>query len=170
MTIKPSPLTIEVASLAGKLVQRLSFDEKGRGVTFRLGAGPVLGLGGGGAQFDRRGSFDAMNNGHRAGEYQIFGSRVPIPFLIGTEGWGLFLHRPFRASFDLRGAGGPVSSPEPNPGRPEEQPLPLDLFVIRADTPPAIMAEYDEITGKPVMPPKWALGYMQSHRTLAGPE
>ena len=167
VTIKPSPLTVEVASLAGKLVQRLSFDEKGRGVTFRRGSEPVLGLGGGGAQFDRRGSFDAMNNGHCPGEYQIFGSRVPIPFLIGTEGWGLFLHRPFRASFDLRGPEGRFE-PRAVPRRPAERPLPLDLFVIRADTPPAIMAEYDKITGKPVMPPKWALGYMQSHRTLAG--
>jgi alpha-glucosidase (family GH31 glycosyl hydrolase) len=167
VTIKPTPLTIDVASLAGKVVQRLSFDEKAPGISFRLGAGPVLGLGGGGAQFDRRGTFDAMNNGHRAGEYQIFGSRVPIPFLIGTEGWGLFLHRPFRASVDLRGHEGRLET-RAEANRPDERPLPLDLFVIRADTPSAIMEEYDNITGKPVMPPKWALGYMQSHRTLAG--
>jgi alpha-glucosidase (family GH31 glycosyl hydrolase) len=167
VTIKPSPLTIEVASLAGKVVQRLSFDATASGISFRLGAGPVVGLGGGGAQFDRRGTFDAMNNGHRAGEYQIFGSRVPIPFLIGTEGWGLFLHRPFRASVDLRGHEGRLEA-RAESNRPEERPLPLDLFVIRADTPSAIMEEYDNITGKPVMPPKWALGYMQSHRTLAG--
>ncbi len=169
VTIKPAPLTIEFASLAGKLVQRLSFDEKAPGVTFRMGEGPVLGLGGGGAQFDRRGTFDPMNNGHRAGEYQIFGSRVPIPFLIGTEGWGLFLHRPFRASVDLRGPEGRLEA-RAEPSRPTERPLPLDLFVIRADRPSDIMAEYDKITGKPVMPPKWALGYMQSHRTLAGRE
>jgi alpha-glucosidase (family GH31 glycosyl hydrolase) len=167
VTIKPSPLTIEVASLAGEQVQRLSFDERSPAVTFRLGRGPVLGLGGGGAQFDRRGSFDAMNNGHRAGEYQIFGSRVPIPFLIGTEGRGLFLHRPFRASVDLRGPEGRLEA-RALPGPAVERPLPLDLFVLRADTPSAIMAEYGNITGKPVMPPKWAIGYMQSHRTLAG--
>src|SRR5262249_41067846 len=32
------------------------------------------------------------------------------------------------------------------------------------------LREYARLTGKVVMPPKWALGYMQSHRTLAGPE
>src|SRR5262249_40638481 len=32
------------------------------------------------------------------------------------------------------------------------------------------LAEYYRITGKPVLPPKWVMGYMQSHRTLAGPE
>ena len=47
--IKPSQLTIEVATLAGKQVQRLSFDEKAPAISFRLGQGPVLGLGGGGA-------------------------------------------------------------------------------------------------------------------------
>ena len=169
VTITPAPLTIEVASAADKVVERLTFDESSAGISFRLGAGPVLGLGGGGSQFDRRGTFDAMNNGHRAGEYQIFGSRVPIPFVIGTEGWALFFHRPFRASLDLRGTEGRFQ-PRAESGRPEEWPLPLDLFVIRADKPADVMTEYAEITGKPVMPPKWALGYMQSHRTLAGPD
>jgi alpha-glucosidase/alpha-D-xyloside xylohydrolase len=169
LTIRPSPLTIEVASKAGKLVQRLAFADKSAVVSFRLGGGPVLGLGGGGSQFDRRGTFDAMNNGHRAGEYQIFGSRVPIPFVIGTEGWGLFLHRPYRGSFDLRREEGRFEAPA-GPRRAEERSLPLDVFVIRADTPGAVVAEYAALTGKPAMPPKWALGYMQSHRTLAGPD
>jgi alpha-glucosidase/alpha-D-xyloside xylohydrolase len=87
--------------------------------------------------------------------------------LIGTEGWGLFFHRPFRGSFDLRGAEGRFEAVSA-PSRPEERPLPLDVFVIRADTPGAVAAEYAGLTGKPAMPPKWALGYMQSHRTLAG--
>jgi alpha-glucosidase (family GH31 glycosyl hydrolase) len=169
LTIKSLPLTIDVASKSGKLVQRLSFDEKSGAIAFRLGEGPLLGLGGGGAQFDRRGTFDAMNNGHRPGEYQIFGSRVPIPFLIGTEGWGLFFHRPFRGSIDLRGAEGRFEAPGQS-RRPEELPLPLDVFVIQAETPGAIAAEYAGLTGKPAMPPKWVLGYMQSHRTLAGPD
>ncbi len=32
------------------------------------------------------------------------------------------------------------------------------------------MTEYNRLTGRPVLPPKFALGYFQSHRTLAGPE
>src|SRR6185436_14240395 len=31
-------------------------------------------------------------------------------------------------------------------------------------------AEYIRLTGSPVLPPKWAFGYFQSHRTLAGPD
>jgi alpha-glucosidase len=68
------------------LVQRIGFSSDRPEFTFHIGKGPILGLGGGGAQFDRRGKFDRMDNGHRAGEYQIHGSHVPVPFLIGTEG------------------------------------------------------------------------------------
>ncbi|MCZ6777009.1 MAG: hypothetical protein O7D34_11195 [Ignavibacteria bacterium] len=32
------------------------------------------------------------------------------------------------------------------------------------------MAEYANLTGKTVTPPQWALGYIQSHHTLSGPE
>ena len=97
VSVMPAPLTVEIRAGGGKLVQRLTFAERDGAVTFHTG-GRVLGLGGGGQQFDRRGSFDPMTNGHRAGEYQIFGSRVPVPFLIGTAGWGLFVHRPYRAA------------------------------------------------------------------------
>lgn len=169
LTITPAPLTIDVASRDGRAVQRLAFNSDQGAVTFRLGKGPVLGLGSGGAQFDRRKTFDAMNNGHRAGEFQIFGSRVPIPFLIGTDGWALFFHRPYRASIDLRDAEGRFEARSDRAG-PLDRPLPLDLFVIRVDEPADAVREYVALAGKPAMPPRWALGYMQSHRTLAGPD
>ena len=169
VTIRTSPLSIEVATDAHKLAQRLSFEEDSGVVKFRLGEGPVFGLGSGGTTFDRRGTYDAMNNGHRAAEFQIFGSRVPIPFLIGTEGWGLFFHRPFRGSFDLREYETRFEA-RPQARIETDRPLPLDLFVIQAEPPAAALAEYAELTGKPAMPPKWVLGYMQSHRTLAGSE
>ena len=49
-------------------------------------------------------------------------------------------------------------------------PLPLDFFVVGAREPEAIMAEYARLTGHPEMPPLWAFGYQQSHRTLASRE
>jgi alpha-glucosidase/alpha-D-xyloside xylohydrolase len=167
--VDTSALRISILSKDGKRVQELVIDEKTGAVSFDLGRGPVFGLGGGGLQFDRRGLYDAMDNGHRSGEYPIFGSRVPIPFLVGTDGWALFFHRPYNAAFDLRGARGFFL---PNPGSKDkkEMPLPLDVFIIWAEEPAAVFSEYICLTGKPAMPPKWALGYMQSHRTLAGPE
>src|SRR5262249_43776560 len=47
---------------------------------------------------------------------------------------------------------------------------PLELYVIRLQEPADALAEYIRLTGRPVMPPKWVLGYVQSHRTLAGPQ
>ncbi len=115
------------------------------------------------------GVYYSMQDGFRAGEYQIFGSRLPIPFLIGTAGWSIFFHRPFNAHIDLRTNSGKFI-PLRNPKTSEEASLPLDFFVTYDDSPSRAMSEYDLITGKPVMPPKWALGYLQSHRTLSGPK
>lgn len=48
--------------------------------------------------------------------------------------------------------------------------LPLDVFVMAAQEPAALLEEYAKITGYPEMPPLWSLGYQQSHRTLGAPE
>src|SRR5439155_17632115 len=53
---------------------------------------------------------------------------------------------------------------------PASSALPLDIFVICANDPTAVMAEYAKITGYPEMPPLWSFGYQQSHRTLDPPE
>jgi len=166
--VSPSPLRIRVSKKDGTVIQELTIDAGTGAVAFRTGAGPLLGLGGGGTSFDRRGVYDPMDNGHRSGEYQIFGSRTPVPYLIGTDGWALFVHRPYEIAFDLRGPGG-ILLPKTAPEIPKEEPLPLDVFVVAAETPAAAFSEYGNITGRPVMPPKWALGYIQSHRTLGGP-
>src|SRR5439155_15294369 len=47
---------------------------------------------------------------------------------------------------------------------------PVQIFVISMDEPADALTEYLRLTGKPVMPPKWVMGYMQSHRTLGGPD
>jgi len=41
-----------------------------------------------------------------------------------------------------------------------------DLFIFDAHEPAHLMKDISVISGAPVMPPKWALGYMQSHREL----
>ena len=169
VTVRPSPLTVEVRSVNGTLVQRLVVDAETGDVAFRLGDGPVYGLGNGGQRFDRRGRFYSMEHGHRPGEFQIYGSRMPVPFLIGTDGWSLFVHRPYNGQFDLRSAPGHFL-PADDPDTAKERPLPMDFFVTHVDTPPQALKAYTSFTGTAPMPPKWALGYIQSHRNLAGPD
>ena len=159
LTVSNAPLTVRIADAAGRPVQHLRVDQAGV-LEFAIGDTPLLAFGEGGPQFDRRGSVDAMRNGQGGYQLRTHGGRVPVQWLIGTSGWGLFIHQPFGA-FDLTGPTGRVTAPTP---------LPLDCFVVISKDPAVIMREYARVTGLPEMPPLWAFGYQQSHRTLSGPD
>jgi alpha-glucosidase/alpha-D-xyloside xylohydrolase len=75
----------------------------------------------------------------------------------------MFIHRP-AGSFDFTGGNGVFA-----PANPDSS-LPLDLFVVGAADPVAVMNEFARITGFPEMVPLWSFGYHQSHRTLDSPE
>jgi alpha-glucosidase (family GH31 glycosyl hydrolase) len=156
----PDPPTIEVDA-NGQPVQRLGLDQAAPGVTFSLPRGPLLGLGEGGPQFDRKGSTDRMRSGQGGYQLRTHGGRVPIQWLVGTDGWGMFIHHPLGA-FDFTGEVGRLT--------PAAGALPVDVFVTASPDPTIIMSEYARMTGFAELPPLWSLGYMQSHRTLSGPE
>jgi alpha-glucosidase len=152
---------LAIRVLDGKrLVQQLRADPTARTLSFRLGEGPLLGFGEGGPQFDRRGSVDEMKNGQGGYRLRTHGGRVPIQWLVGTEGWGLYIHRPL-GTFDLTGAEGRLTASEL---------LPVDVFVVSSRDPKTIVGEYARITGLAELPARWTFGYMQSHRTLGGPD
>jgi alpha-glucosidase/alpha-D-xyloside xylohydrolase len=161
--VSAKPLTISVEESNGRFVQRIRLDEQSGSFIFEIGDGPLLGLGEGGPQFDRRGGVDRMRSGQGGYRLRTHGGRVPIPWLIGTAGWAMFIHHP-SGTLDLTGPEGRFT-----PIRPDS-PLPIDLFVVASRDPEQVMAEYARLTGHPEMPPLWALGYQQSHRTLASRE
>ena len=159
VTIQPEPFAISIRRVDGTLVQELNFSgDETSSISFRTDA-PVLGLGEGAEQFDRRGVNYSLVNGER---YKLgeFGARILSPFLIGADGWAMFVNAP-NGSFDLRGERGAFHQ-----GKSATQGQ-LDLFVVDSKEPADAMREFTRLTGAPVMPPKWALGYMQSHRTLS---
>jgi alpha-glucosidase (family GH31 glycosyl hydrolase) len=160
--IANDPIVVEVRSAAsGRFVQRLRLGPDGS-LGFDLGTGPLFGLGQGGPQFDRRGSFDPMRSGQAGYELATHGARLPIPWLIEARASrALFIHTPVGA-FDLTGAEGRFL--------PDESRVPIDLFLVNASSPEALMRAYARITGLPEMPPLWCFGYQQSHRTLGTPE
>ena len=157
--LRAAPLQVSVRNSDGRLVQHLTFETTSNAVAFHM-AGPVFGLGEGAQQFNRRGALYPMEPSWGGWNRPVLGSVVPSPFLIGPEGWALFVHRP-EGQFDLRGEEGRFL-PSGRSG--------LDLFVVNVEEPSDALAEYIRLTGRPVLPPKWAFGYFQSHRTLAGPE
>ena len=152
--------TIHVDTTDGKAIQRLTLDPVSPDVSFLLGGGPLLGMGEGGPQFDRKGAIDRGRNGQGGYQLRTHGGRVPIQWLVGTEGWGMYIHQPLGA-FDLTGAEGRLTPASD---------APLDVFITTSPDPKAIIAEYARITGRAQLPARWTFGYMQSHRTLAGPD
>ena len=160
--LSPGPLSIDVDEGA-RTWQSLRFDPDAPKFTMRSGLSEVLGLGQGGPQFDRRGAIQTGVSGQGGYRLSTNGARVPIQFLVGTDGWAMFLHSP-QGTFDLNGADGAFT-----PGN-QQPPLPIDLFVMASLEPEVILSEYARLTGHPEMAPLWAFGYQQSHRTLGPPE
>ncbi len=192
--ISAAPLTIHITNQHQQVIQHIIF-EKDNTVSFILnGEEKVLGLGEGGpkpttnwrsqpVQYDRRGSMDSMQPRWQG---DMYGSRNPAAMLAGTSGWGLFVAAPW-VLVDLRDKSKglfipyqiPTSTSQPqnerNQGLNNGKGLPsvdkmipglFDLFVFDAHDPSEMMQNFSKITGPAALPPKWALGYMQSHRTL----
>jgi alpha-glucosidase (family GH31 glycosyl hydrolase) len=157
----PGPAPSIAIERAGRVVQTLRLSSKEPAIQFRLGQGHIFGLGEGGPQFDRKGHAFGTRNGQGGYQLRTHGGRVQIQWLVSTDGWGMYVHQPLGA-FDLTGAEGTLT--------PTGDALPLDVFVVASPDPKVIIGEYARITGFAELPPLWSLGYMQSHRTLAGPD
>jgi alpha-glucosidase (family GH31 glycosyl hydrolase) len=193
--VMANPLKIIVTNAKKELVQQIVMQNDGR-MSFTQGDAPVLGMGEGGPkpipgkdwrtqpiQYDRRGSYDSMQPRWQADAY---GSRNPVPMLIGTEGWAIFVATPW-VQVDLQNNSlgffipwkptGKVIVPQTvkNQGLNQGKGLPpidkiipglYDFFVFDAHEPSQFMKDVSVVSGAAVLPPKWALGYMQSHRLL----
>ncbi|MBS1603104.1 MAG: hypothetical protein JST42_10590, partial [Bacteroidetes bacterium] len=193
--VSSTPLTIKVTTLSGAPIQQLTFHSNNT-LSFALHDAPVLGMGEGGhkavpgipwrsapIEFDRRGRLQDMQPRWQGDSY---GSRNPVALMIGTDGWALFVATPW-GQVDLRAPDHGVYLPwlpastdtvqqnEHNQQQAMAKGLPpassvvpglYDCIVFDAHRPAAFMKDLSVLTGPAVIPPKWALGYMQSHRTI----
>jgi alpha-glucosidase/alpha-D-xyloside xylohydrolase len=161
LEVTERPWSLSITDTAGKIRQSIKLDPHVGAMHFSLGEGPVFGLGEGVHPFNRRGTANPMRNGQLSPDLSTFGARVPIPWLIGTSGWGVFIAHPW-GTFDLSGTEGRFLPTEETPTR--------DIFLMLIDKPAEMLREWAELTGYPYMPPLWSLGYQQSHRTLLSRE
>src|SRR5262249_19625729 len=76
-----APPTIHIESASGAPMQSLVFDAAAPGMNFAMGDGPILGLGEGGPQFDRRGTTDRMVRGQGGYKLATNGTRAPIQWM-----------------------------------------------------------------------------------------
>ncbi|HHH29028.1 MAG TPA: glycoside hydrolase family 31 protein [Polyangiaceae bacterium] len=83
-------------------------------------------------------------------------AHVPVPLLVGTRGWGLFVESPYPGAFSVA-----VDDPERidatfGTGPASDLGVPFHLF--GAGHPLDVTRHYYEVTGYPKLPARWALG------------
>lgn len=122
-----------------------------------IGEQHFYGLGEGGAQFDRLGAVRRFWN------YQVNrgqGADIAVPLLISHAGLGLFFDSSAPATLapaDGEGTWLEYASDAES----------LDLYVLMGENPRPVLGDVATLLGPATMPPRWALGYVQSTRHFA---
>jgi alpha-glucosidase (family GH31 glycosyl hydrolase) len=137
----------------------------GDGLAVRLRLDHVqhfYGLGEGGQQFDRLGATRRLWNNQ--GNHGQAGADIAIPLLLSSAGYALF--------FDNASAGEIVAGSSIGGAWIEARFAtgPLVLYLIEGADPAAVLGGVADLLGHAPMPPRWALGFMQSTRHFDSPE
>jgi alpha-D-xyloside xylohydrolase len=83
-------------------------------------------------------------------------AHVPVPFVIGTNGWGLFVENPYAAEFDVAAAADDRVMATFGTGPATGDGLTFHLYA--ANHPLDVVRHYYATTGDPRLPAPWALG------------
>lgn len=83
-------------------------------------------------------------------------AHVPVPFVIGTRGWGLFVEDPHPAVFDVAAAADDRVAATFGTGPATGEGLKFHLYA--ANHPIDVVRHYYATTGAPLLPAPWALG------------
>ena len=128
-----------------------------RGVRFGLRPGEALyGTGSRAVPVDRRGQrvelYNQAHYGYQNGQTNL---NISIPLVLSGRGYGLFFDDHHAGYLDLGQADPAVLEF----GTPHTA---LGYFVLADSTLPALLRTYTSLTGRQPLPPRWALGYIQS--------
>jgi len=89
-------------------------------------------------------------------------AQYPVPFILSTgrdgHAYGVFFDNVYRLKFDL-------GKTQPDQLRLDADGGEVDLYVIDGPRPADVVERYTGLTGRPPLPPLWALGYWQSKCT-----
>jgi alpha-glucosidase (family GH31 glycosyl hydrolase) len=123
-----------------------------------LGEQRFYGLGEGGQQFDRLGSARQLWNSH-VGHGP--GADIGVPLLLSSRGYGLFFDNTGDARMAVgRSDGGNRLLFSAEQGH-------LDWYYLAGADLRGLLNEVAELLGRAPLPPRWALGYLQSTRHFA---
>jgi alpha-glucosidase len=165
--IQSAPLRLTVADMSGHLISADALEGASQitGGSFTLRkllpeTEHYFGLGDKTGPLDRRGetfvNWNSDSYGFQESTDPIYKS---IPFFVGVGGpagsYGIFLDNTFRSWFDF--------------GHKDPQTLafgapdgPIDYYLIYGPSTKQVIQRYTELTGRPPLPPLWALGFQQS--------
>ncbi len=163
--VEKNPARIVIRDLAGNVI---SADATGRPITFRLGGFSVykqmlggdhiFGLGDKTGAFDRGGQAYALWNTDVGPQESVDPLYKSIPFFLAiheTRSYGIFLDNTWRTWFDFGKSARDAFAFGAEGG-------PLDYYFIYGPSPKQVVENYAYLTGKPPLPPLWALGFQQS--------
>ncbi|GAB4417725.1 MAG: hypothetical protein OHK0039_28390 [Bacteroidia bacterium] len=116
----------------------------------------LYGTGSRAVPLDRRGqrlyAYNTASYGYTLGETDI---NISIPYVQSSRGYGLFFDSYSRGYFDL-------GSTEPGVFEFGSKDSSLSCFILTGDDPAEVQQRYMYLTGTQPLPPRWALGYIQS--------
>ena len=121
-----------------------------------VGQQHFYGLGESGQQFDRLGASRRLWNSQ--GNHGS-GADIAIPLLVSSAGYALFFDNSSRASITAGDSVGPGAAIEWH-----AELGGLDLYVITGRDLRQVMERATALLGRAPLPPRWALGFMQSSR------
>ena len=163
--VEKNPARIVIQDLSGNVI---SADSVGRPVTFRsggfsvhkamLGGEHFFGLGDKTGGFDRGGQAYTLWNTDVGPQESVDPLYKSIPFFLAiheTRSYGIFLDNTWRTWFDFGKSAGDAYAFGAEGG-------PLDYYFIYGPSPKQVVENYAYLTGKPPLPPLWALGFQQS--------
>jgi alpha-glucosidase (family GH31 glycosyl hydrolase) len=167
LDVQPEPLRLTFADASGAWVLREPAD---RGMSVERGAGGVArvrasfafegeqhfyGLGQGGGRLDRLGQTRQLWNSHLG---HGPGSDIGIPLLVSSRGYALFFDHPDDAVLSVGRSDNGVRIDYTASGDA------LTWYFLIAPDLRALMGEVAALLGHATMPPRWALGFLQSTR------
>jgi alpha-glucosidase len=163
--IDRNPLRIVIRDLSGEI---LCADAVGRPIKFQLGGFSIFKQMLGGEHYfglgDKAGSFDRGNQAYTLWNTDVGPQESTdplyksIPFFLVAHGertYGIFLDNTWRTWFDFGKQARDAIAFGAEGG-------PLDYYFIYGPSPKQVVENYAYLTGKPPLPPLWALGFQQS--------
>ena len=104
---------------------------------------------------------------YRAQSRELYNARVgfhsgamtdmAVPLVVSSHGYGLFVDNTFRQEWNFNDTGADASHWRVAVSGGE-----MNYYFIRGDAPAKVLDHYTQMTGRAPLPPRWALGYIQS--------